>query len=215
MSSSVGRRINSADPPVYCIGSSSENTREAHLSAEPARPQTPPWLPQAYADPRRGESSGAEAREGPQAFVCLRIDRAGVGSSAGRSPAGVRPERLMRLVTLKRRREFFRVRGGSRWTTPGFVLEARTRGDSGEAHSTARFGFTVTRQTGKATVRNRIRRRLKALVREVAAEHARTGFDYVVFARPAAVDRAFTDLRSDLIKAFACVHQDRATSRWR
>jgi ribonuclease P protein component len=119
----------------------------------------------------------------------------------------------MRLVTLKRRAEFLRVRGGSRWTTPGFVLEARARGDTGEASSTTRFGFTVTKQTGKATVRNRIRRRLKAVIREVAAEHASPGFDYVVFARPAAADRPFADLRSELIKAFARVHQGRAT--WR
>jgi ribonuclease P protein component len=71
----------------------------------------------------------------------------------------------MRLVTLKRRAEFLRVRGGSRWTTPGFVLEGRARGEPGHAPSTARFGFTVTKRMGKATVRNRIRRRLKADIR--------------------------------------------------
>ena len=121
----------------------------------------------------------------------------------------------MRLVTLKRRAEFLRVRGGWRWTTPGFVLEARARVETGEAPPTTRFGFTVTKQTGKATVRNRIRRRLKAAVREAAAEHASAGFDYVVFARPAALDRPFGDLKSDLIKAFASVHQGKATRRGR
>jgi ribonuclease P protein component len=118
----------------------------------------------------------------------------------------------MRLVTLKRRAEFLRVHGGSRWTTPGFVLEARARDKTGDTPSTARFGFTVTKRMGKATVRNRIRRRLKAAIREVAAEHARPGLDYVVFARPAAAERPFADLRSDLITAFARVHRGRATS---
>jgi ribonuclease P protein component len=90
----------------------------------------------------------------------------------------------VRLVTLKRRADFLRVRGGLRWTTPG-------------------------------TVRNRIRRRLKAVVRETAAEHASAEFDYVVFARPAALDRRFAELRSDLIKAFARVPQGKARRRGR
>jgi ribonuclease P protein component len=131
------------------------------------------------------------------------------------SPAGVRLERQVRLVTLKRRPDFLRARGGSRWTMPGFVLEARSRAETGDVPSTARFGFTVTRQTGKAVVRNRIRRRLKAVVRETAAEHARAEFDYVVFARPAAFDREFTDLTSDLIEAFTRVHEGKARRRRR
>jgi ribonuclease P protein component len=64
-------------------------------------------------------------------------------------------------------------------------------------------------------VRNRIRRRLKAVVREVAAKYARVEFDYVLFARPAAIDRRFTDLRSDLITAFSRVHRGGARSRRR
>ena len=118
----------------------------------------------------------------------------------------------MRLVTLKRRADFLRVRGGARWTTPGFVLEARARPTTDEAPPMARFGFTVTKRMGKAVVRNRIRRRLKAIVRQ-AAEHATAEFDYVVIARPAAVDRTFADLRSDLVKAFARVHQGKGTIR--
>jgi ribonuclease P protein component len=120
----------------------------------------------------------------------------------------------MRLVTLKSRAEFLRVRGGLRWTSPGFVLEARESGESGGA-SLPRFGFTVTKRSGKAVVRNRIRRRLKAVVRELAAEHASAKFDYVLFARPAAIDRSFTDLRSDLITAFGRVHRGGARSRRR
>ena len=121
----------------------------------------------------------------------------------------------MRLVTLKRRAEFLRVRGGSRWTTPGFVLEARARGETGAVPSIPRFGFTVTKEAGKAIVRNRIRRRLKAIVREVAAEHASAEFDYVLFARPPALDRRFAELRSDLIFAFSRVHRGGARSRQR
>lgn len=66
----------------------------------------------------------------------------------------------------------------------------------------ARFGFTVTRQAGNAVVRNRIRRRLRALVAELAQEHAMAKCDYVLIARPAAEDRPFALLKADLVAAF-------------
>jgi ribonuclease P protein component len=117
---------------------------------------------------------------------------------------------------LKRRAEFLRVRKGPRWATPSFVLEAKPR-DSREAEPSAqggaRFGFTVTRQVGKAVERNRIRRRLKAAVREVGAGHARGEFDYVLIARRPALTSDFAVLRSDLVKAFERVHRTPAKGR--
>ena len=94
------------------------------------------------------------------------------------------------MTTLKRRGEFQRVRKGARWAGPAFVLEAKERshedrGQRAEA-SEPRFGFTVTRQIGKAVDRNRIRRRLKAAVRGVSPDHARGNFDYVLIARKGA-----------------------------
>src|SRR5882757_8603855 len=89
-----------------------------------------------------------------------------------------------RVTTLKKRAEYLRVRKGARCATPAFVLEAKARNDEELAGSTdqPRFGFTITRQVGKAVERNRIRRRLKAAVREVGPGHARGQFDYVLIA---------------------------------
>jgi ribonuclease P protein component len=125
-------------------------------------------------------------------------------------------EAAVALTTLKRRAEFLRVRGGARWSTPAFVLEARKRASAGsdatETLASARFGFTVTKRIGKAVVRNRVRRRLKALV-TASLELARPDFDYVVIAGPAAIDRAYGDLRADLAHALVRVH--RASGRGR
>jgi ribonuclease P protein component len=111
-----------------------------------------------------------------------------------------------RLATLTRRPEFLRVRAGSRWATPAFVLEARRRGGPAAG---ARFGFTVSKQVGGAVERNRIRRRLKAAVRDVLLEHARGDFDYVLIARRAALDAIFASLVSDLVNALERVHSVR------
>jgi ribonuclease P protein component len=116
-----------------------------------------------------------------------------------------------RLVTLKRRPQFLRLRKGARWATAAFVLEAKRRDDetaAGPEH--ARFGFTVTKQVGKAVERNRIRRRLKAAVKDVQMAHARRDFDYVLIARRPALTSAYSVLVSDLVAALERVHRGRA-----
>lgn len=113
----------------------------------------------------------------------------------------------MKLVTLKSRSEFLRVRGGARFQCAAFVLEAKQRPDAGRdtpgpAKAAPRFGFTVTKRLGGAVTRNRIRRRLKAAVVLTAAAGALDGTDYVVIARAAAFDMAFGDLVEHFRKAF-------------
>jgi len=121
------------------------------------------------------------------------------------------------LTTLKVRAEFLRVRKGARWAGPAFVLEAKERNgepdDQAATRQEPRFGFTVTRQIGKAVERNRIRRRLKAAVRGVSRDHARGNFDYVLIARKPALTSAFGAIVSDLVKALERVHRAPARQR--
>lgn len=112
----------------------------------------------------------------------------------------------MALLTLKRRGDFLRVRGGARWATPGFVLETKPDPERVAAGGEPRFGFTVTKKLGKAVLRNRIRRRLKALVASLSDREARKGYDYVLIARTAAAGRPFGDLKKELEQAFHRVH---------
>ena len=57
-----------------------------------------------------------------------------------------------------------------------------------------RFGFTVTKQFGGAVQRNLIRRRLKEALRLLKPLPARPGHDYVILARPEALDDVLLDL---------------------
>ncbi|MYE31454.1 MAG: ribonuclease P protein component [Chloroflexi bacterium] len=63
-----------------------------------------------------------------------------------------------------------------------------------------RYGFAVSRRVGGAVVRNRVRRRLRALVRELPP-HA--GFDVLVAAHPAITDASFDDVQQALSSTVA------------
>jgi ribonuclease P protein component len=121
------------------------------------------------------------------------------------------------IETLKRRADFLRLKNGRKYETPAFVLQAMPHSEAGIACGCARFGFTVAdhaiatvmpdgQKRGGAVKRNRARRRLKEVVRLIAAAHARPDFDYVVVGRFNALTRDFTDLLADMEMAFHKVH---------
>lgn len=102
--------------------------------------------------------------------------------------------------TLRKRAEFLALRAGARWSSGCFTLEWRKR-EAGETPAPgARFGFTVTKKTGNAVVRNRIRRRLREAVRLAAPLHAEPGCDYVLVGRVAALAAPFADIVADLAR---------------
>jgi ribonuclease P protein component len=82
----------------------------------------------------------------------------------------------------------------------GFVLLVRDRAD-GDA--TKRLGITVTRKIGGAVVRNRMKRRFRALARELLPERGIGGADHVIIGRAGGVERDFILLRDELSKALA------------
>ena len=105
---------------------------------------------------------------------------------------------------LKKRAEFQRASRGRRWQGEAFVLQAARRGDA--SLSGPRVGFTVTRKTGGAVERNRMRRRLKEALRLTEKLAAKPDHDYVLIARRGALARSFNLLRADLNRAFAAIH---------
>lgn len=95
---------------------------------------------------------------------------------------------------LKKRAEFLAVRGGQKRRGPLFLLEVLDRGDDGPP----RFGITVTRKTGNAVERNRIRRRIREAIRVHAAGDMKAGSDYVIVGRPEILCAPFDALKAEL-----------------
>lgn len=61
----------------------------------------------------------------------------------------------------------------------------------------ARVGLAVSRRIGGAVVRNRIKRRLRALARPLA-EGSQAGKDVVIVARSAAIEAGADSLRQEM-----------------
>ena len=95
------------------------------------------------------------------------------------------------MERLRQRADFVAAATGAKAPTAAFVLQARKRGDSGPI----RVGFTVTKKVGSAVERNRVRRRLKAVVSaHRPAGRMCPGYDYVLVGRRAALELPFDRL---------------------
>ena len=81
---------------------------------------------------------------------------------------------------------------------PGFVLQLRRRDDGDPA---MRVGFTVTKKIGNAVVRNRLKRRLRALARDHIPSLGIPGADHVLIGRSGGVERDFSLLSDELVRA--------------
>ena len=85
---------------------------------------------------------------------------------------------------------------------PGFVLLVRDRADGDPL---MRMGITVTKKIGNAVVRNRMKRRFRALFRELLPTAGLPGADHILIGRDGGIERDFGQLRGELAKALAKV----------
>lgn len=95
---------------------------------------------------------------------------------------------------LRQRADFLAAAKGPRATGAAFVVQCRSRDDQGPV----RVGFTVSRKVGTATERNRVRRRLRELVKRVDTLSMRPHSDYVLVGRRTALSRDFQTMLDDL-----------------
>ncbi len=107
-----------------------------------------------------------------------------------------------RLGRLPQRADFLRLQAaGRKQVTPGFILQTAERPPAAGSGKDPRVGFTVTKRVGNAVVRNRVRRRLRALAREILVPSARIDLDYVLIGRQDTVHRDYATMADELRRA--------------
>jgi ribonuclease P protein component len=96
------------------------------------------------------------------------------------------------MERLRQRADFLAAATGTKVPAAAFVLQARKRADDGPV----RLGFTVSKKVGNAVERNRVRRRLKEIVR-LSDTRMQSGHDYVLVGRRAALKVPFQRIADD------------------
>jgi ribonuclease P protein component len=98
------------------------------------------------------------------------------------------------MERLRQRADFLAAAKAAKVPAKAFVLQARDRREDGPA----RVGFTVSKKVGNAVERNRVKRRLREIVRLAGAGMMRRGHDYVLVGRRAGLQTPFARMAEDL-----------------
>lgn len=106
------------------------------------------------------------------------------------------------MERLRQRADFLAAATGTKAPAAAFVLQARRRADTGAV----RVGFTVSKKVGGAVERNRVRRRLREVVRLSPPGLMRAGHDYVLIGRREALAAPFARLVHDFAGALRRAH---------
>lgn len=103
------------------------------------------------------------------------------------------------FASLRRRADFARLKQrGRRISTPNLAIY---RSDAYPSDPSSLVGITVTKSIGKAVVRNKLRRRLAAIVNDALSARECRAMRLLVVPRPAAASLAFADLSAELTAA--------------
>jgi len=151
-----------------------EAMSEANVSTKQSQAGQATRLPSSYVDPSRAGDHQGSASEGPQAAVGL-------------------------IWRVDRRDMFEKLRNGRRCRQGPLTL-SWVPADVAEP---PRVAYTIGRRVGSAVVRNRLRRRLRTLIRE-SASSLRPGV-YLIGAGPAAVQLSYEDLRRTLLRVLTYI----------
>ena len=179
-----------ADPrPVHPCRPSKEITREqAYVPAEQPSPAQGPRIPPAHAHACRSRDPVLASPQGPQESVGLSRP-----SRPGMPPKSSAAHRLTRSAGFS-----LAIRTGRRAGSATLVVHLACP----DGEDQPRVGFVVSRAVGNAVTRNRVKRRLRALVRELSLP---SGSLLVVRALPPSAGASYAELRDDLSRCLTRV----------
>ena len=110
----------------------------------------------------------------------------------------------MKIETLKSSKDFMRLKNGRFIRSLSFLLQ----GIENEHIDLIRVGYTVTKQNGNAVIRNKIKRRLKAITKDVFTKYGNAKWDYVIIGKKKTLVTSFEELKKELENTIKKIHKE-------
>ena len=109
----------------------------------------------------------------------------------------------MTLITIKKRSEFIRSNKFSKkiYTSNFIIQKLESKINENMPH----LGFTITKKIGSAILRNKIKRRLKSIIRELLKykdKYFDLSFNYILICKKEIVKVSYDDLQNELMDKF-------------
>ena len=117
------------------------------------------------------------------------------------------------LQTIKKRRDFLYIyKNGLNIPSKFFNLQVLTNINSLNSsmiviNKNINIGYTVTKKNGNAIVRNKIKRRLRSLVKE-CKDSFKEGASYIFISKNSLFDSNYDSIKNSLITLLAKIHGD-------
>ena len=109
---------------------------------------------------------------------------------------------MNKLETLKSSKDFQRAKSGLFYKSKSFVLQAY----EDKTYNKVRVGYTVSKQNGNAVVRNKIKRRLRVIAKNIIGEYGIKNWNYVIIGKKNSLIEDFKNLEFEMNTAIKKIH---------
>ena len=109
---------------------------------------------------------------------------------------------MNKLETLKSSKDFQRAKSGLFFRSKSFLLQAY----EDKSYNKVKVGYTVSKQNGNAVVRNKIKRRLRVIAKNIIGEYGIKNWNYVIIGKKNSLIEDFKNLEFEMNTAIKKIH---------
>ena len=109
---------------------------------------------------------------------------------------------MNKLETLKSSMDFQRAKAGLFFRSKSFLLQAY----EDKSFNKVKVGYTVSKQNGNAVVRNKIKRRLRVIAKNIIGEYGIKNWNYVIIGKKNSLIEDFKNLEFEMNTAIKKIH---------
>ena len=109
---------------------------------------------------------------------------------------------MNKLETLKSSKDFQRAKSGLFFRSKSFLLQAY----KDKSCNKVKVGYTVSKQNGNAVVRNKIKRRLRVIAKNIIGEYGIKNWNYVIIGKKNSLIEDFKNLEFEMNIAIKKIH---------